>query len=113
VQARSNGQRSVGFSLVGIGAVSVVVGSVFGILAIDKSHDAQNACTSSGCGSPAVALHQQGIEDAWVSDFAIGGGLVVAAVGAYLAVSAPSKGASSPALRASVTGRSLTLSGSW
>jgi hypothetical protein len=115
VHARSNGERLLGFSLVGVGIVSVVVGSVFGAAAIDKSHDAQSACVGSECGPPAQALHQEGIRDAWVSDFTIGGGLLVAAVGAYLGLRAGAKGSASipPPLRASFTGRALILSGSW
>jgi hypothetical protein len=112
-RSRSNGQRVLGFSVLGAGAVSVVVGSIFGVEAIDKSHDAQNACSSTGCGPTAQPLHQEGVQDAWISDFAIGGGLVVAAVGAYLVLRAGPTGASPPALRAAFTGRGITLSGSW
>jgi len=113
VGARSNGPRILGFSVLAAGALSVGVGSIFGVAAIDKSHDARNACTSSGCGPAAQALHQEGLQDAWVSDFAIGVGLIAAGVGAYLAFSAGPKGASPPVLRAALTARGLTLSGSW
>ena len=112
-RSRSNGQRVLGFSVLGAGAASVVVGSIFGVAAIDKSHDAQNACSSTGCGPTAQALHQEGVQDAWISDFAIGGGLVAAAVGAYLVLSAGPTGANAPALRAAFTGRGMSLSGSW
>jgi hypothetical protein len=112
-RSRSNGQRVLGFSILGAGAAGVVVGSIFGVAAIGKSHDAQSACSSTGCGPTAQSLHQEGLQDAWISDFAIGGGLVAAAVGAYLVLSAGPTGANPPALRAAFTGRGVTLSGSW
>jgi hypothetical protein len=112
-RSRANGQRVLGFSVLGAGAVSVLVGSIFGVAALDKSHDAQSACSSTGCGPTAQALHQEGLRDAWISDFAIGGGLVAAGAGAYLVLSAGPTGANPPGLRAAFTGRGMTLSGSW
>jgi hypothetical protein len=107
-----SGQRILGFAAVGVGAVSVVVGSVFGVDAIEKGRDARDACASN-CGSTAQALHQEGVQAAWISDFAIGGGLLAAVVGAYLVLSAGPKGANRPALQAVLTGRGVSLSGSW
>jgi hypothetical protein len=106
-----DGRRVVGLVVGGAGVVAIAVGAVFGVDAINKSHDAQNACSSGDCGSTAQGLHSDGVRDAWISDFAIGAGVVAAAVGAYLVLT-PSRPAAT-AVRATFTGRGVAIGGSF
>jgi hypothetical protein len=111
--ATSSGRRVAGWAVTGAGAAAVVVGSFFGVQAIGKSHDAQSACSGGTCGPTAQTLRQDGVRDAWISDFAIGGGLLAAAVGVYLVLSSAPSGTSSQGLRAMLTARGVVVSGSW
>jgi hypothetical protein len=110
--APSSGRRAVGLVIAGVGIASIAVGSVFGVTAIRKRHDAEGACLSAGCGSDAHSLNDEGVRDAWIAVFTIGGGIAAAAVGTYLIVSAPSA-TRGQALRATFTGRGLNVVGDW
>ncbi len=74
-----------------VGVVALGVGTYFGLGAISKSNDAKRQCSPSLCTSPgAVAENDDAKTYATVSDVAIGAGLALAAVGAYLLFTAPS-----------------------
>jgi hypothetical protein len=90
------GQRVVGVGALGLGAVGVVVGSVFGALAESAWHAQQSACGSSpACSSAghAAALldHSTLTTDGVVSTTAFIAGGILTAAGALLLFTAPTR----------------------
>jgi tetratricopeptide (TPR) repeat protein len=70
-----------------VGAASVLaigVGAVFGVRAISERHDSDKNCPMGLCTQAGVSLNDQAKSSARVADIAIGGGLVGAAIAAYL-----------------------------
>jgi hypothetical protein len=69
----------------GAGLVVTGVGAYFGVRALSENHDARADCSPSFCTDPnAVATSHNAVQDATVSDVAIGAGVVGLAVGLYL-----------------------------
>jgi hypothetical protein len=84
-------KRPAGWIVGSAGVVAIGVGTYFGLSAISKSNDAKRQCSPSLCTSPgAVSENGDAKTYATVSDVAIGAGLAVVAVGAYLLLTAPS-----------------------
>jgi hypothetical protein len=111
-----NGRKVAGLVIGGVGIAGLAAGAVFGLEAISKRHDAEDACTSGPCGSTAQSINDEGVRDAWISDVAFGVGVVGVAVGAYLVLSAPSGGTQTSAnkpLKVVVTGSGAAIVGSW
>jgi hypothetical protein len=85
-------QRVVGLAAGGIGVASLVTGAVFGFLALGASNDARCAAPclpgQSGTYDAAESAYHRGSAFAWVSNVAIGAGLIGIAVGAYLVLTA-------------------------
>jgi hypothetical protein len=75
----------------GAGLVAVTVGSVFGVNAISLNNQSnQNShCDSTGCDSTGKALRNQALSDASASSWLVGLGLVAAAGGVVLYLTAP------------------------
>jgi hypothetical protein len=96
---RGGGQRLLGLGGLGAGAVGVVIGSVFGVLADNAWHSQESACGSSsscsGAGhAAALSDHSTLTTDGAVSTAAfIAGGALIAA-GAVLVFTAPKRATS-------------------
>src|SRR5207244_531978 len=88
VPERSGGsQRAVGFVVGGVGLVGIGVGTVFGLQAISKSHDANGLCPSSPCGDHAgVTLNDDAKRAATISTIAVGVGAAAVVAGVVLIV---------------------------
>jgi len=88
---RGRTQRTVGLVLGGLGVVGLGVGSVFGVLAIDKNNQAKQAgCDGAGCpDANGVALTDAALDSAGLSTgFFIAGGALLA-TGAVVYFTAP------------------------
>ena len=100
-----NGQRIAGFSLMGIGVVSIAVGAVFGISVSAKNRDIDAICpTGQPCPPQSVADYNEAVADAKIARAAalvgFGVGAVFVGTGLALVLTAPK--------RASGTGLWLT-----
>jgi serine/threonine-protein kinase len=85
-----SGMRTVGVVIMGVGAASIAIGSVFGVSAINKDADADDLCEESSCRSDRGAqLSQDATKAATISTigFAVGGAALLG--GAILYLSAP------------------------
>jgi hypothetical protein len=90
--ADGSGRRRAGIILASAGVVGLVVGGIYGVRAINKSHDAKSSCTDGVCTDPgAIDLNAQAKTSALVSDVGIGVGLLALGVGTYLMFSSPSR----------------------
>lgn len=86
-------RRIVGFAVAGVGAASIGVGLVFGLVASQKNSDAKDLCPDERCASQAVrddASHTLAGADrsATLSNIFVGAGAVAAIGGAVLVVTA-------------------------
>jgi len=94
----------LGYALIGVGAVGIGVGSVFGIQALGARSDAEGMCSSGGgvkrCPSSAGDSLSANKRDAILADVGIGVGIVAAAVGTYLVIKGHSKEAPSAQVQA-------------
>jgi hypothetical protein len=113
-------RKTIGWIVAGSGAGLVVLGGVFGGLALSEHGSATSACPSSPCSnSSGVSDENQAKTFAWVSDFGVGLGLVGVGVGTYFLLTrgdAP-KAASAWMPRVTPTvgpgGGGLSLDGAW
>jgi hypothetical protein len=90
----SDGRKTAGFVIGGVGIASLGVGAAFGIEAISERHQV-NTCTGASCGANAQSINDEGVRNAWVSDFTIGAGLVGLAVGTIMVLMSPPGGKTS------------------
>lgn len=115
-RGRGDGQRIAGVVVGGVGIAGVVVGSIFGLIAISKSSEADEECAPPDrtlCSAKGVEAGDAQKSAGNVSTLAFIAGGVLVAGGAVLYFTAPS--GSTVALRPSVTpqGASLGLSTSF
>ncbi len=121
----SSGPPVAGYVLGGLGLVAIGVGSYFGVHAISQRKDSDRQCVN-GCTQAGVDLNRDAKTSAWVSNFSIGGGVLLAGLGAYLLLAssggagsgeapAESSGASSIRVRPEITTTTagLSLRGVW
>jgi hypothetical protein len=89
--AHGHTRRTAGFAAVGAGGVALAVGVGFGVGALVEQGDVNSACPGHKCapGSPGIGESQTAQTYAWVSDVALGLGVVGLGVGAYLVLTAP------------------------
>ena len=112
-------QRTLGVALGAAGVVGLAVGTVFGVVAMNKENEAlHNDCTAGRYCSPQGLQLSQGAHDAaTASTVAFGIGAAALAGGLVLYFVAPKRSAAAPAvgLRAEARqgGGSLGLVGSW
>jgi tetratricopeptide (TPR) repeat protein len=89
-EVKSHGRSSpiLGFSLLGVGAVGIGVGTVFALAASGSHSDAKALCMDRPGGTVCPASAQGAVEaekrSALLADISIGAGLVAAAVGVLL-----------------------------
>jgi hypothetical protein len=117
-----NGQRIAGLSLVGVGAVGVVIGTIFGLKVSKKNREIDSICpTGQPCPFPSVADYNHAVADAKIDRAAaligFGVGAVFVGTGAVLVLTAAKREASgvsvwlTPAVAASSSG--VACSGTW
>jgi hypothetical protein len=88
-RAAARGGRDWAYVVGGAGLLGVALGAAFGMRAITKRRDSNAVVARDGYSSPeAVDLNDQAKTAAWISDVAVGVGLVGIGVGTYLLVSA-------------------------
>jgi hypothetical protein len=81
---RSSSRRTAAFLVGGAGLVALGVGAYFGARAISRRAESDKECPNENCSAKGVSLNDQAIGAAWVSDIALGLGVVGAAIGVYL-----------------------------
>jgi hypothetical protein len=86
-------QRGGGVALIGIGAASIVTGAIFGIATLKTHSDAKRECPDTVCPTQSsLDLHNRAATFAKVSNATIATGLVLAAGGTALVLTAPLRG---------------------
>jgi hypothetical protein len=87
--------------LAGLAAIGVGVG--FGVDALAKQRESNDKCPTDRCSDPsAVSASDHAVTSAWVSDIAIGAGVVAVGVALYLVLTSPSSSSSSTSHSAAV-----------
>lgn len=82
-------QRVIGWSVVGVGAVAVGIGAVFGIKAIGDNADAKDACDPSRCTSAeGLAKNDDARASATLANVVVGLGLAVVTTGIVVVLTA-------------------------
>ena len=77
-------QRPIGFVVGAVGVAALVVGGVFVGLTAAKKGSADPHCPQKVCDKEGAAAIASAKTYAWVADFTLGGGVVLAAVGGVL-----------------------------
>jgi hypothetical protein len=103
--------RTVGYSVGGVGAVGLVLGSIFGVLAFSKESDARARCPDTVCPTQdGVDRHDDARSSALISTIGFAAGAALVAAGGFLILTSkpasPSHGTSSR-LRITVAGPRL------
>ena len=96
-QAKS---RVPGYAVGAAGLVALGVGGYFGLRAFSKWDDSKAHCPAGACDAQAVSLRNEANTAAWVSNVAVGLGVVGLGMGTYLVLSPGEKEAGAPALGA-------------
>lgn len=96
--AEAGRSRAPAYAVLGIGAVGLGVGTVFGILAIGKKNDLDSACANKVCSPAQQDTIDSGKTFGIVSTVGLGVGIVGVGVGTYLLLtSGPSSASASAA----------------
>ena len=99
-RAEQGGSTTAGWITLGAGGAALVVGGVFGFLSLSSYDDAETACPSGeGCSKEAMADREAAERNAWISNVALGVGVVGVGIGSYLVLSAPSSNDGGVSLR--------------
>ena len=90
-QGRGNGMRIAGATTMGVGIAGIVVGGIFGALAIGKKNEASPNCTAdfSACNATGKAAVDDGLTFGTISTVGFVAGGVLAAAGVFVFVLAP------------------------
>lgn len=102
-------RRTAGFVVGAVGVAALGLGGYFGVRALGKRSDSDSACPDGHCTAEGVSLNDDAKSAAWISDIALGAGLVGVGVGAYLVLTSSGTSASSSA---AVAGRARLGKGS-
>jgi hypothetical protein len=116
-----NGQRIAGFGLMGVGAVGIAVGAIFGLSVSAKNRDIDAICpTGQPCSPQSVADYNSAVADAKIARAAamvgFGVGALFVGTGVVLVLTAPQRASGgavwlTPLLGSSGTG--AACSGTW
>lgn len=91
VEAAGNPMRTLGFVAGGVGLVGLGVGSVFGIMAMQKAAEVEEGCSGNfGCSPADVANNEDARTSAMVSNIAMGAGLLCLGAGVVMVLTSPS-----------------------
>ncbi|MEO7110527.1 MAG: hypothetical protein ABI183_08830, partial [Polyangiaceae bacterium] len=92
-KSSGGGQKILGGALAGVGAVGLVVGSVFGVVALNKKSNASDPTKCNPeftvCNAAGKQLVDTAKSDGFISTVALVGGGVFAAAGAVIFFTAP------------------------
>lgn len=77
--------RWPGWTVAGIGVASIGVGAAFGVRAFNQRKEAESLCAASRC-DEGQAINDDGVRSAWISNIAVGAGLLAVAAGIVLLV---------------------------
>jgi serine/threonine-protein kinase len=103
-------QRTAAWITGGVGVVSLVVGTYFGVRAASKNSDAQDECGEDNtCTPEQIGLHEDAQTAATLSNVFVIGGAALVATGVVLYLTAPSAERSQAALHIGPTGAALSL----
>jgi hypothetical protein len=97
------GLKIAGFTLVGAGAVGLVVGSIFGVQTFSQKSAGLKHCTGSACDPEGVKIIGQAHDSATVSTIAFAAGAALAAGGVAVLLVSRSKSATSTGQRVWLT----------
>jgi tetratricopeptide (TPR) repeat protein len=110
----------LGYVLIGVGAIGIGAGAVFGIQALGSKSDAEELCVENAgarrCPASASDSLSSNTRSAVIADVSIGVGLVAAAIGTYFVIKSKSaESATSAQVRAGAgpRGGSLSLVGTF
>jgi hypothetical protein len=114
----ASSRGTIGIVVLAASAVSLGVGTMFGLRALSKQSDANAACPDTKCSdAAAVSANDSARSAAKVADVAVVLGLVGAGVGTYLLLSKPSPESSARRVwlspTAGPTGGGLAAGGAW
>jgi len=112
---RGAGMRIAGLATLGVGAAGIVVGAIFGGLAIGKKNEAAPNCTSdfSRCNTTGKASVDDALTFGTVSTVGFIAGGVLAAAGITIFLLAPKSPKSEAHVTASVSPFGLFIGGAW
>ena len=106
--------RAIGFVVGGAGIAALGVGAFFGVRAITLAGDVRSRCPSSPCtDAGAVGVNDEARTSAWISDVALGFGVLGVALGTYLVVRPRPNVVARVAPFAGTTGGGAMLSGTF
>jgi hypothetical protein len=118
VSTNRSSRRTLGFLLGGLGVAGVLVGSGFGVAALDLNSSSKRNCqpptgSAAACGNDMAGQHA--LLDANISDVAFGVGVVGLALGTYFILTAPPKASRRAWVSPSPSGRGgmVGLGGAW
>lgn len=77
---RPSGRPALGYAVAGAGIIALGVGTFFGIRALNRNQDSEASCVG-GCDAEGARLSREAMTDAWISNAAIGMGIVGVTVG--------------------------------
>ncbi|MGK4004260.1 hypothetical protein WMF31_16620 [Sorangium sp. So ce1036] len=91
VEATGNSMRTLGFVAGGVGLAGIGVGSVFGVMAMQKAGEVEEGCSGNfGCSPADVANNDDARTSAMVSNIAVGAGLLCLGAGVVMVLVSPS-----------------------
>jgi len=108
--------KPVGFTLLGVGVVGLGLGTVFGIVAIDKNNQSRQNCDvddPTNCSTTGFELRNEAMTAGNVSTVGFIAGAVLAGAGAYFVIASPKKAKASAAIEPTLDGARLVLSGAF
>ncbi len=87
LQSKSSPTVTIGWIVGGAGVVAVGVGTAFGLSSLKSYHDAKRDCpTHLMCPEPAISERRRAESNAWISNVALGVGVLAVGTGIYLQV---------------------------
>ncbi len=81
--------RPVAFAIGGVGIVSILAGSVTGVLAMARRSASDNECPNNQCTQRGVDLNEQAKTMAWISDVTVGVGIAALGAAVILFIASP------------------------
>jgi hypothetical protein len=100
--ASNGGGGAFGWIIGGAGVAALALGAGFGIASLASYHDASSLCPSHNeCADPALSAHSRAESQAWISNVALGIGVVGVGIGGWILLSG---GRREPATRIAVQG---------
>ena len=114
VEAKSNGRKTAGLIIGGVGVASLLVAGGFAINTRSKLNDAEAYCSDLDCWDQrGVDLHHQAVTSQTIALVATGVGVAGLGVGAWLYFGARGQGNASASVGLIPSGNGMALKGRW